>query len=605
MHKTTRIQLLIFVALTILQVVASDPSANCTSLTPAPAAKADKEETEGRVFRWIAISCGAIINIVIGGYAGMSNILETEGRWTQRLEFVKDESRWWFGMSSIVLMAFGMDVVAFAKGESVDATILLLAAEVGIVIFVYVVQGTLHSQFRQLLWLAWTGSSRTGCGAFDVATLKGLILDRQELGLTAAMTTATMKEKQKQLQPAVQFESNVDIPGYGTVLTRKIKHDLITVLKQRAAKTTVVGNDEEIVAEVFASVGSTPALKKFVYPPHHSTQQKVSVLWGGENCSLFSRRVSRGITGYTLDRIRSSYSLVNVDESKWMFVAGGIVARNKGLTPARLICGLITVTTTSTISTRIEEKTGASTVAATTAAPTAVTTTAMTLNTKIVDEVETASKWRPRQAKTSRSRYAQEANAQFSGLGQQYCAAVVEIALLMQDLPNRVVIKALQANIEQQSCEKMWRIHAIFDGNSNTRDSCIIIQDAMYVCQYMTLCAKLNWYGDNNERPDLIMGLMYATFKRLDWTFDGADEESLSEILREELKGLDLGAVGGKTDDILFRLGAYLGIEQSLRKQVIEDLSDKFMADGAVRRVLSGDLSSPAVMSENVVNVGV
>ncbi|KAK3841028.1 MAG: hypothetical protein J3R72DRAFT_446376 [Linnemannia gamsii] len=583
MHTKTKMHLAVAVALVILQFVGSAPPSDCPDcpdLPPALAATFDKDDQSGRLYRWIAIGCGAIINIIIGGYAGLTNLLETEGRWTQRLEFVKDESKWWTGMSTIVLVAFAMDLMAFSKGESVDATILLLAAEVGIVIFIYVVQGTLHAEFRMLLWLAWTGSSRTGCGVLEAAMMNDLVTDI--LGLSSTTT-----EKQQQRQQAALFESSVDIPGYGAVFSPKIKQDLVTVLKHRAANTPTTENDEKTVADIFTEIGFASPAKKFIYPPHQVNQTKVSILWGGGNCGLFSRRASRGITGYTLDRIRSSYSLVHVDESKWMFVAGGIVARNKGLNPISLICGL-TATSTATIDTATTTVTNAAT----------MTTT---LNIKLIDEVETTSKWRPRPAKTSRSRYALESNAQFSGLGQPFCTAVVEIALLMQDVPNRIVVKALQANVEQQSSEKMWRIHALFNSNS----SCMVIQDAMYVCQYMTFCAKLNWYGKNEERPDLIMGLMYTSFKKLNWTIGDVDEVELSMILRDELEGLDLGGVGRKNVDILVCLGAYLGIEASLRRQVIAEMFSKFALNGAVQRVLSEDTTSHAVQTPNALRLSI
>ncbi|KAF9586070.1 hypothetical protein BGW38_009985 [Lunasporangiospora selenospora] len=410
----------------------------------APKDDDEPEDSSGRVYRWVAIGCGAAINIIIGGYAGLTNILETGGRWTQRLEFVKDESKWWTWMSSIVLIAFAMDVVAFSKGESVDATILLLAAEVGIVIFVYVIQGTIHSEYRYLLWLAWSGKSRTGSDLADGAKITDVLAGSQDL-----------KEK-------VGYESNVDIPGYGTVFSQKTKQDVIAVLKKGRE------TDKKTASAVFEHIGRDRMARNFVYPQHQADQSKASILWGGGDCKLFSRRVSRGITGYTLERIRSSYSLINVDETRWMFVAGGIVARNKGLYPALLICGL---TKTGVV------KGVVGTEGITTIVP----------NTLLIDEVETTSKWRPRPAKTSRSLYVKESVSQFSGLGQPYCAAVVEMALLLQDVPNDVVIKALNANVEQQSSQKMWDIYDLTHSME--------LQNAMYVCQYMAFCAKLNWYG--------------------------------------------------------------------------------------------------------------
>ncbi|KAG0303483.1 hypothetical protein BGZ98_006590 [Dissophora globulifera] len=423
-----------------------------------------------------------------------------------------------------------MDTVAFSKGESVDATIILLAAEVGIVTFVYVVQGTLQSEFRQILWQAWTGSSRTGCSLSDGAKILNIIADNRI--------------------SKVQYESKVDIPGYGTVLSTKIKLDLVTVLKH------TISTGEKTPACVFEGVQTKALARKFVYPQHRLDQKKVSILWGGGDCDLFSRRVSRGITGYTLDRIRSSYSLISVDEMKWMFVAGGIASRNKGLYPAELICGLAVeapkpvgattatrpvgaatatgpvgaTTTTGSVgattdigpleATTVTEPVVPTTVAATTGSVGAATATGPVKAAKatdaapttyipyvdMIDEVETTSKWRPRQAKSSRSQYAKESAAQFSGLGYRYYSAVVEIGLLLQDIPNDIVIKALQARVEQRSSEKMWRIQDLTGSME--------LQEAMYRCQYMTLCAKLNWYSEkNNERPDLLMGLMYATFK--------------------------------------------------------------------------------------------
>ncbi|KAF9429708.1 hypothetical protein BGZ76_001133 [Entomortierella beljakovae] len=517
MYSKSKIYLVAWILLSILDFVTSAPS------------DVDSEEStdpQGRLFRWIAIGSGALINIVIGGYAGLTNILETEGRWTQRLEFVKDENKWWAGISLIVLLAFSTDVAAFSKGESVDATILLLAAEVGIVIFVYVVQGTLHSEYRHILWLAWTGKSRTGCDLPDGAKMRDIL--------------SSSNHSLNVLSKGIRYESKVDLPGYGSLFSTKIKKDLTTVL--RNTKQT----DKKTAPEVFGFIESHASTRKYVYPQHRIDQSKVSILWGGVNCDLFSIRASRGITGYTLERIRSSFSLINVDEMKWMFVAGGIVSRNKGLYPKDLIYGL-------------------------------------NAEAMLTDEVETTSKWRPRPSKTSRSKYAEESGTQFSGLGPSFCAAVVEIALLMQDIPNNVLIKALKGNVEQQSSRKMWQVRELIDS--------IKLQDAMYVCQYMTLCAKLNWYGQNNTRPDLLMGMMYASYKGWDYTING-NEERIYKILKEELEGLDLDNSGKTNFDILMCLGSYLGIHKGNRKDVIVRMSSKFSQDEKIQSIFSNDVIS-------------
>ncbi|KAG0326225.1 hypothetical protein BGZ99_009851 [Dissophora globulifera] len=450
-----------------------------------------------------------------------------------------------------------MDTVAFSKGESVDATIILLAAEVGIVTFVYVVQGTLQSEFRQILWLAWTGSSRTGCSLSDGAKILNIIADSR--GGSRSIPGKN-----------VRYESNVDIPGYGAVFSTKIKLDLVTALKHIRS----VG--EKTAIKVFNDVQSSEAAKNFVYPQHRQDQSKVSVLWGGGNCDLFSRRVSRGITGYTLDRIRSSFSLVNIDEMKWMFVAGGIAARNKGLYPANLICGLTKAAIGPAGATAV---TGGGPVTNTAGA----TLATYIPNNNMIDEVETTSKWRPRPAKSSRSQYAKESATQFSGLGIPYCSAVVEIGLLLQDIPNNVVIKALQARVEQQPTQKMWKIQGLIDSMD--------LQEAMYICQYMTLCAKLNWCSEKNyERQDLLMGMMYVAFKGWNMTIHG-DEQDVITILLAELEGLDLGVPeeDRKTFDILLCLGAYLGIEKEDRRRVISEMVDKFSPDSTIKDIFSED----------------
>ncbi|KAF9931225.1 hypothetical protein BGZ67_005422 [Mortierella alpina] len=380
-----------------------------------------------------------------------------------------------------------MDVAAFSKGESVDATILLLAAEVGVVVFVYVVQGTLHAEFRHIVWLAWTGNSRTGCDLLEGAKIAAI--------LASGNRGAHLAERKP------RYESKVDIPGYGAMFSPKIKQDLMTVLKQTPE------TERRTADEVFG--------------------------------------VSRGITGYTLERIRSSYSLINVDEKKWMFVAGGIVSRNKGLYPWKLMCGLVE-------------------------------------GAVFIDEVETTSKWRPRSAKTSRSQYLIESTAQFGGLGEGFCLAVVEIALLMQDIPNSIVIRALKGNVEQQQSEKMWRIQKLFEGME--------LQRAMYECQYMTLCAKLNWYSKtNDERPDLIMGMMYAAYQNWSYTL-GGDEQGVREIVEKEIAGLLDHKFTVKSHlDTLINLGAYLGIPKGNRREVISRVSNKFFEGGVLWTIFTED----------------
>ncbi|CAO3568789.1 unnamed protein product [Mortierella alpina] len=517
---STKPFLLAWIALSLLNVVWSAPTSDNST---------EAEDAPGRLYRWIAIACGAVINIFIGGYAGLTNILETEGRWTQRLEFVRDENKWWSGMSTIVLTAFAMDVAAFSKGESVDATILLLAAEVGIVVFVYVVQGTLHAEFRLIVWLAWTGNSRTGCDLLEGAKIGGILVS----GRRGAQL----------VQRKPRYESKVEIPGYGAMFSPKIKQDLMTVLKQTPE------TERRTADEVFGFVEVNGIVKKFVYPQQELGQSKVSILWGGGSCELFSRRVSRGITGYTLDRIRSSYSLINVDEKKWMFVAGGIVSRNKGLYPWKLMCGLVE-------------------------------------GAVFIDEVETTSKWRPRSAKTSRSQYLIESKAQFGGLGDGFCSAVVEIALLMQDVPNSMVIRALRGNVEQQPSEKLWRIQELFEGME--------LQRAMYESQYMTLCAKFNWYSKtNDERPDLLMGMMYATHKNWSYTL-GGDEQGVREIVERELAGLLDHPFTIKSHlDTLINLGAYLGIPKGNRREVISRVRSKFAEEGALWTMFSEEFMEP------------
>ena len=139
----------------------------------------------------------------------------------------------------------------------------------------------------------------------------------------------------------------------------------------------------------------------------------VSLLWGTHQG--FRHRCSRGIISVPRSLLISSPRSTEGLDTRPINLACAILSRNKGLEPSSLICNL--------------EKNNAFRV------------------------FEEGSRFWPRPAKTRRSQYRDIFTRMFSLLGEQYVAAATELALLVSDIPSKVLEDWLSGTMEQQDID--------------------------------------------------------------------------------------------------------------------------------------------------------
>ena len=72
------------------------------------------------------------------------------------------------------------------------------------------------------------------------------------------------------------------------------------------------------------------------------------------------------------------------------------------------------------------------------------------LDSSISSRMENSSTWTPRPANVTRSFYKKTLECQYGGLGPEFVAAAVELALLMADMPYGAIDDWLKAGLEHQ-----------------------------------------------------------------------------------------------------------------------------------------------------------
>jgi hypothetical protein len=162
-------------------------------------------------------------------------------------------------------------------------------------------------------------------------------------------------------------------------------------------------------------------VKAGVYAPMDNGHTSISLLWGQQ--LGFAPRCSRGIIAVPMTLLRTFPTLEDGLDGRSLCLAHGILARNKGLSPSTLICNLDTPDRL-----RVFE--------------------------------ENSSLW-PRPAKTLRSHYRREMHNAFSGLGQSFVTAATELALLLADAKDIVIMDWLDAGLEHQDLDLNNRAAAL------------------------------------------------------------------------------------------------------------------------------------------------
>lgn len=201
-----------------------------------------------------------------------------------------------------------------------------------------------------------------------------------------------------------------------------------------------------------------------VYAKADSNVASVSLLWGKEQ--RFRPRVSRAIASMPLSLLRSTPRTVDGYDGRGLTISMGILGRNKGLQPWKLM---------------------------------------FRSNSQIASHLENSSTWTPRPAKVLRSFYKQTLYSQYHGLGQDFVDSVVELALLMMDMPNRAINNWLQLGLEHQSLDINGFLAnvALAAASSEERSATL---SAHYESSYVSMIISLNAMNllGTIGRPELI-----------------------------------------------------------------------------------------------------
>lgn len=313
-------------------------------------------------------------------------ILEKRDHWTLRLRLALTYEYilvpYIFGILILVLKVCRVVSSIFLQHQQVFWQSLTVALACGACI--YLVWHLNESRaYRRLRWKAWTGPSRTGIPP----ALVGYLGSKEDwVALEASMSPIAP-------HPVEKFIKLASISSAG------IASDPTDLLKARAH----IDSENETLWIPRSDNRS------LVYQPI-SPDQSASLLWGA--VSGFQARCSRGIIAIPRTLLTSSPRLKGGLDGRPVCLAYAIVARNKGLEPASLICSL--------------EKKG------------------------LFRIFEENSLFWPRPSKTLRSRYREEIAQTFSLLGASFVTAVTELALLLADVPATLIEDWLNGCMEHQ-----------------------------------------------------------------------------------------------------------------------------------------------------------
>lgn len=373
--------------------------------------------------RWSAVVVGVLANLLSSTYYTIMSYLEGEGMWTIRLSLVTIE-RYIFASGAIAIVtALVLDFAALSQGQDVDATVLFLSVEVGVFLSTVMIPAMLTHKLRVLVYKAWTGPSRTAC---DYTQSRKSLSD--EHWQRVVVTTERMG-------PQYSTEFNLQPARWILGRRRKTWADVSAIVAEVIAA--------ECSPVCFDSRGSIVEGLRFKYYPNVPGVEKVSILWGGQRCTLFQPRVSRAIFALDEHVIHDSFSRGSIFKDRYTTIAKGVLGRNKGLQPWRML-----------FRTSFEK----------------------------VGENEELSPHRPRPSKTGVLKQRQAMQKDFGGLGVSYVNAATELALLCEDIAPQTLCAWLDAEHEHQDLDWSWKM--------NHHNPALV--DTMYKLQYAVMLLSLN-----------------------------------------------------------------------------------------------------------------
>jgi hypothetical protein len=260
--------------------------------------------------------------------------------------------------------------------------------------------------YVRLRWKVWTGPSRTG------------ITPSMGVYIGGAEDWASLARQASLQRRSIERSSGSLFNGRG----KAIIEDPTDLLRARAVLDQ--GGRRQWAPQSLEKAG--------VFQPT-AGNQSVSLLWG-EHLG-FRRRCSCGIISVPPNLLRVSPSLESGLDGQAICLAYGILARNKGLDPATLICNLG----------KAQRKGNNS------------------INSKASNSFRTFEEgglW-PHPAKTLRGFYHAEFNRTFSLLGDSYVTAATELALLLADAHPSMISAWLDLRLEHQDLLLNHQAHAL------------------------------------------------------------------------------------------------------------------------------------------------
>lgn len=400
--------------------------------------------------------------------------IEQQQWWTLRFSISRFLNGWLLLAITLgVTIQLMIDIVRVYNDALVATRAMLAMIVIGTSFFMFRVLLPLaqNSDYIRLRWKAWTGPSRTG-----IAPRMTRYLGEESDWRSLASISKNIRSH------PVEISLSWSRAFFGG-----ISYDPTDLLNAR------LGEDEK------TGTTWTPRSesKAGVYAPA-GIEDSVSLLWG-ENLG-FIRRCSRGIMAVPRPLLNFHPTLKNGVDGRPLCLAHGILARNKGLEPYRLVCNLQTPSRL-----RIFE--------------------------------ENSSLW-PRPAKTLRSFYHAEMSKAFSGLGEAFVCVATELALLLADAQAAIVADWLDAHLEQQDLSLNNQAAAL---GASTGDL-----DQLYRGQYVAMLVSLSEHQVGfRARPELLVfGALSTAEGRSDFTewlnVPSMRERALQERAQLGVRGMRL-----------------------------------------------------------------
>ena len=377
-------------------------------------------------FSWGSVGLAVFTALFQGLVAAVTLMTESSAQWTFRFRLALVEHWWWTFVSVLLFVSLTMSALAFAAGSAGDpVSVLALSSATFLAMVQYMLPAWRQRHYTLTRWYAWTGDSRTA--------IKN---DHAAFCSDAASWSRLVKKCRARLLRLQSTPS--DYYGWRLWPVQGIQSDPTDVFR------VITASDAQ-------TIDPEPAKRLIgVYVNHDEASASVSLLWGKRQ--RFCRRMSRAVSSMPLSLLRSRPLTADGYDGRGLAIAMGILGRNKGLQPWKLV---------------------------------------YRSSPQISSHLENTSTWTPRPGKVLRSFYKQNLYSQYHGLGDDFVDAAVELALLMLDVPNWAVNTWLALALEHQSPELNHYLATLLSVGASDADR-VNTLSAHYESSYVAMIVSLN-----------------------------------------------------------------------------------------------------------------